>query len=325
MIHIKEMITFYYKQLYMGPIFVILFFLLSFSRSHAASFSHIVEENLSKKEIKVTFLLDPKNESINAYEGELIYNTKKLAVERIETANSFVTTWITYPEKSNSLLGDDSIVFEGLTPGGFSGVLQTGEDNKEPGILFSVIFSAREQGDTNVSLSGVNVYKNDGIGGEAEILDHSLTLSLRDSFVKSSYPRASLTGASQENEGSSDIFAQVIEGEDIYAGRPFLIFENKNKQKSLLMFQVSESIIADSRSLQGFSWAEAKSPYLLTRVGTSKFIHVRALYSDGTYSVKTLEAVEKSVSLRNFYYILGLCLLLMLLIGYALKSKEETE
>jgi hypothetical protein len=319
------MISFYPKQLYLARIFVILCFLFSFSHSHAASLSHTVEENINKKEIKVTFLLDPKDESLNAYEGELIYDTQKLAVERIETANSLVTIWVTYPEKSNSLLGDDSIVFEGLTPGGFSGVLQTGENNKEPGVLFSVIFSAREQGETNVSLSGINIYKNDGSGGEAEVLDHSLTLSLRAPFVKSSYSRVSLTEKSQENEGSSDIFAQVVEGEDIYAGRPFLIFENKNKQKNLLRFQISESVIEDSRSLHGFSWTEAKSPYLLTRVGTSKFIHVRALYSDGTYSVKTLDAVEKSVSSQKFYYILALCLLLMLLIGYALKSKEETE
>ena len=135
----------------------------------------------------MTFLLDAKDESLNAYEGELIYSTKKLAVESIETANSLVTNWITYPEKGNSLSGDDSIMFEGLTPGGFSGVLQTGENNKEPGVLFSVIFSAREQGEVNVSLGGVNVYKNDGSGGEAEVLDYSLTLSLREPFVKSSY------------------------------------------------------------------------------------------------------------------------------------------
>ncbi len=317
----KEQSKAIYRIFFLGIFCYFSFAQISFS----ASVTHVIEENLRSKEIKVTFLLDAKNESLNAYEGEIIYDTKKLSLERIETANSLVTTWITLPEKGNSLLGDDTILFEGLTPGGFEGVLGVGENNKEPGILFAAIFSLKEEGNGEVRLSRISVYKNDGTANVSDIIDYGVTLSPTVSFLASSSYRPPYTGMRQENDSISDIFAEIVTHEDVYGGKPFLIFENRNKQKSIKRAEVSESLRENPRSIKDFSWTEAKSPYLLTQMQASKYIHIRAEYTDGTYSYKTLETVEKGTNFSQKYYILILSIVLILLIIYAIRNKQKKE
>ena len=303
-------------------IFISLYLFLA-QTSFAAMLSHEVEENRVKKEIKVTFLLDPLGDTLNAFEGSLIYDTKKLIVGRIETDNSLVTNWITTPERDNSPSGDNSIFFEGLTPGGFAGVFQNGENKREAGPLFSVIFSVKAEGEASISLSGMKVYKNDGEGTEAETLDYSATLTLSPAYLKSSYFVPSLP--SREEGGDSDdyIFAQIMSMDEVYGGKPFLIFENKNKQKSLATFQISETVRKNPSDSLDFSWTEAKSPYLLTGGSLSQYVHVKAMYSDGTYKIKTLDTVEKSETSEQIYYILGLCLLLFAIFLYVFRHKKE--
>ena len=304
----------------------IFFFAISPTFVYAAKILSETGNDLLHKEIRLTFFIDPEGEILNAYEGQISFDKDKLTLDHIETDNSIVTAWITRPEKNNSTLGDDSILFEGITQGGFSGVSETGTVKESSGKLFSLVFSVKKEGTTIVSLAGLKIYKGDGDATEVPLQDKDFILTLPATYLKSSYFVPDYTALlRKENEGSDDIYAEISKSEDIYGGQDFLAFENTNRQKSVESFEISESPSKDPKSIPAFSWTEAKSPYLLTKFGLTNYVHIRVNYSDGSYSYKTLQTVEKSDETNSLSYILIIAALFMLTSSYVIfiRKKED--
>lgn len=315
-----------YMSTFLKVFFGIFFFVSLHTFAHAAKIVSETENDLSHKEIRLTFFIDTEGEVLNAYEGQISFDKDKLTLDHIETDNSIITAWITRPEKNNSTLGDDSILFEGLTQGGFSGVSETGTEKEGSGKLLSLVFSVKKEGAATVSLSDLKIYKGDGDATEVPIQDKDFIVTLPATYLKSSYFVPDYTALFRtENQGSNDIYAEISKSEDIYGGQDFLAFENTNKQKSIESFEVSESPSKDPKSIPTFSWTEAKSPYLLTKSGLTNYVHIRVNYSDGSYSYKTLQTVEKSDETSPLSYILIIAVLLMLTSSYVIFLRKKKD
>lgn len=308
--------------------FYVIFFLLFFSGvvfSFAASVSLPIKLDTMSKEISVDVLLDAGNEKLNAYSGQIRYDNDYLFLKRIETNDSIVTSWVTFPEKNNSLQGDNDIYFEGITSGGFSGVISAGNTKKQNGKILSLVFSVQKDGGTSLSVRGVHVYKDDGMATEIPISDKNVTLSLPESFIKNTFLFDIEKVNTVENGAKNDVYMEISSSTELYNGKDFLIFDNKNKQKSVTNFEVSESPSSNPRNTPYFSWTEAKSPYYLTQSGLTKYVHVKANYSDGTFSYATLKTVEKDREEDSLSYILMVSTLLSLTILYVIFFAKKKE
>jgi hypothetical protein len=298
---------------------------MSVFTADATSYSLDVHSDTERKEVIVDVSLDAEGDNLNAYEGQLQYDEQYLYVKRIETNNSIVDTWVTYPEKYNTELSRNDISFEGVTDGGFSGIVMPDSVKREKGKLFSVVFSVLKEGGSDFYLHNTHVYKSDGLATEVFVGDARASAITSPSFVDSSWSVLPFTEKHFENPRNDDLFAMISSSTELYDGRDFVMFANKNTKKSILSFEVSESPSSDPRRLPGFSWTEAKSPYLLTESGFSKYVHVRANYTDGSYSYVTLKTVEKNVGEESLSYILMLVTLLVLTISYVIFFADKKE
>ena len=277
------------------------------------------------QEVSIQVSIDPESDKLNAYGGQIDYDKSHLYLKKIDTSDSVVSAWVTYPEKDNSTTGEDSIFFEGITQGGFSGLIIPDSQKKVNGKLFTLIFSVEKEGKADVAISQLHVYKDDGNATEVPTSDVHTELSLSKEYVKNSYFLADYAISRKENIDSQDIYLIKATTSDLYGGKTFVVFENLNKQKSLKNFEVSESLSQNPRNVPDFSWTEAKSPYLLTQSGLTKYIHVRANYIDGSYSYQTLTTVENNTEDDSLSYILMLVTLLSITIYYVVSLVLKKE
>lgn len=300
--------------------FQLTLFLISFVffpvKTNAVVFYAHQTNHIAEKEIRVTLSIDAENEKINAYEGLLEYNKNKLFLKYIDTSNSIVTSWVKYPELDNAPTGG-GVFFEGLTVGGFDGVIVPDLKSKQAGKLFTAVFSAQDAGDSSLSFSHLSVYKDDGEGTEVAGDTIKLPVNIPETYVKNQYLLNGFKVPRVEIKNSNDLYVALATTTALYDGRPFLIFENLNKQKSVNSFEISESPAAEPSSVPDFSWTKARSPYLLAESGLTRYIHLKANYSDGSYTYKTLQTVEKVPLEESLSYILMILTLIVISIFYA--------
>lgn len=143
---------------------IINFFLVTSSVGAATFFFDPVEKNILEKEkITLSLYINPDKDFINAIDGIVKFDQNKLEVIGIDYTDSIISAWIEKPEIKNN-----KIIFSGIIPGGFNGVLKPLDGNVYPGILFNITFEAVGSGDTIVGLEDVVALKNDGLATEVE-------------------------------------------------------------------------------------------------------------------------------------------------------------
>ncbi len=311
------------KKIKFSSILVVLIWSTFLHSVFAASYSYKVSEDQYTKEVKVTINVDPEGSQLNAYEGQISFDKGALNLVRIETDNSVANAWPTFPEAGNSPVGDDTIYFEGISQSAFSGVIEQGSNVLMSGKLLTLVFSVKKEGETEVNLSGARMYLSDGDATEVPVHDSVIPLTLKKSFLKSSYFIPTIVGVESPLGASEDVYGIVTVSDDVYDGKKFVAFENRNKQKSLAFFQIAESSSKDPASVSDYVWVIAKSPYLLTKTNIAPFVHIKAVYTDGSYSYKTVEAVENTSSGGALSYILGIIIFLILVIHYASPFKQK--
>jgi hypothetical protein len=89
---------------------------------------------------------------INASDGVIKFDPSYLTVTKVSDASSIFKLWTTEPTYSN---GAGTISFSGGTPGSYTG---------SAGTVFSISFTSKKAGKTDVSFSSGNVLANDGKG-----------------------------------------------------------------------------------------------------------------------------------------------------------------
>lgn len=95
---------------------------------------------------------------VNAFTGEVVFDSGVFSVDKIEYDTSIANLWVTEPWYSKS---DNSIYFAGgdTTPGGFTG----------RGTLMTIYLTAKNPGFVSLSLLEAKVLQHDGFGTEATL------------------------------------------------------------------------------------------------------------------------------------------------------------
>lgn len=90
---------------------------------------------------------------VNAFMGEVVFDTSLFTVDKIEYNTALADLWVTEPWYSKA---DNTIYFAGGTtrPGGF-----VGKDN-----LLTIYLSSKNTGETVVGIENARILKHDGLG-----------------------------------------------------------------------------------------------------------------------------------------------------------------
>jgi len=236
-----------------------------------------------------TFLLkvflDTENISVNAVGGRVVFPENLLSLEEIQDGNSAINFWIEKP----SLVGSNSVVFSGITAGGFYG------PNK---LLFSVVFKAKNNGAGTVSFSDIQVLQNDGVGTKVDTVNRSfgffntkeLVSSEEGLFVNDKNP-------------PEDFFPSVASDPEMFGGAYFVVFSTQDKESGIGHYEVRE----------GF-WGEyivAESPFVLNDQSLIKKIYIKAIDNNKNERVVSL-APQNPPKWYEDYLILSIILLVII-------------
>lgn len=223
--------------------------------------AHKVEINSGEQ-----FLIDViihSEESLNALQGRLIFPTDKLLVKEIRDGNSSINFWVEKPhiEKPGTIL------FSGITPGGFSGANNS---------VFSVVFEAKNTGLASIILNDAEALNNDGLGSPAVLNARDAVISIKSG---DSNPRKEIL---TDIDLPEDFKITIEKDPNVFDGKYFLVFATQDKISGIDVYKVREG---------KWGWfSVAESPYLLKHQSLDKKIFVKAVDKSGNERIVILEA-----------------------------------
>jgi hypothetical protein len=249
---------------FLGAVFVLI------SPVHAAELfvnSTSTNEELGlNQEWKAEVFINSNAENINAVEGKLLFPANLLEVKEISDGDSVINLWLEKPQLS----ADGQIDFSGITPNGFD-VAQ--------GLVFSVIFSAKQAGSGALAFSQTRVLLNDGAGTAATLATSSL------SFIISSSSPAPALQTVKDIYPPEEFLPQVSHDPNIFNGQWFLVFATQDKGSGVAGYEVKET---KNKNVKSGHWLKAESPYLLQDQQLGSYIYVRATDQAGNSRIETI-------------------------------------
>jgi hypothetical protein len=215
---------------------------------------------------KVDLNINTEKESINAVEGKIIFSSSSLELSEIRAGNSVVNFWMDKP-----IYKDGEIVFSGITPGGY--VL-------DKGLIFSLIFTAKKEGDTSIKIINASALKNDGRGTPSKVITSNLQLNITN-VAQTQAENLKIT----DKEAPDSFKPEVAQDSNLFNDKWFVVFVAQDKGTGISKYEVKESRF----NIFDFSkWIDATSPYVLTDQDLHSNIFVKAIDNAGNVRVVKL-------------------------------------
>ncbi len=238
-----------------------------------------------EEQFKVDLNINTEKENINAVEGKIIFPADFLELSEIRDGNSVVNFWVDKPTFT-----DGTVFFSGITPGGY--IL-------DKGLIFSLIFKAKKEGDVLIKIENASALKNDGNGTKT--------------ILKTPYLKINIFGIGQKQENNSlaivdkelpDIFQpEMSRDPNIFNNRWFVVFAAQDKDSGIAKYEVKES----KYNIFNFSkWIVVESPYVLTDQNLRSGIFVKAIDNAGNERIVKLSPknpVPWYANLENWFII----------------------
>lgn len=277
-------------------LFLISLFLLAKS---TFAYNVLVESDVSNatvgSEFFVDILLDTAGSSVNGVEGIILFDTSKANFVRSETGQSFVTNWIEFPE-----LKDNSIIFSGITPNGFTDFTNLTTGEKSNGKIVRLIFLAKNTGNFVLNTKDITVAANDGDGTTTKINDVQETILLKNAGEINKY--------TQDEKIKPTITAYVVNEPNLFNSQDTLVFNAIDKESGI------EGVYLKNKKND---WIKINSPYLLEESDRKGIITVRAVdFSGNTKSISIFPNIKDTFVSNYFVYV---CLLIGLIIFFYFK------
>lgn len=232
------------------------------------------------------------DEQVNAIDGQIVFPDTLLEMQEIRDGNSSINFWIEKPRIESA----GTLIFSGITPGGFSGV------NNQ---IFSIIFKAKQEGTATISIAQANALQNDGVGT-------NITLALRNVVVNVKAGDSGVRKHVIEDVVSPEPFTPIITHDpSLFEGKSFVVFSTQDKGSGVNRYEVREG---------KWGWFRiAESPHLLKSQKLDWDIYVKAIDNAGNERV----AVLKSSVHRNWWEGSGLFVILIMVVFVAVAMYKK--
>ena len=260
------------------------------------------------QQAQVDLFLNSEAESINAIEGKITFPAELLKLKEIRDGNTIVNFWLEKPKNDSS----GSIVFSGITPGGFKG---------ENGLIFSAIFETIKSGVAALRISEVRALLNDG-QGSAAALDISPLQIVISEATSSPKPVAIEVSDTLPPESFKP---EIAQDQTVFNGKYFLAFATQDKGSGIARYEVRESRQKIFSFLYG--WKEASIPYLLADQDLKSYIFVKAVDLAGNERMEVISPEYPLLWYENYsvYIIIILSIFVFLILWKILRGKKQTK
>ncbi len=258
-------------QKHLGQIFILLILGLILPRAiFAAEISFTAKTNtvVLNQQFQVDMALNTSGEPINAVQGNILFPSELLELKEIKDANSIVNFWIDKPK----IESDGKIVFSGIIPGGYQG---------QNGLLLTLIFVSKKEGQGTVELREAKTLLNDGNGTEAQLTTPLYQFS---AFQSASVP--SLTASVIDKEPPESFMPEIARNSVIAGGKWFLVFATQDKGSGVDHYEIKET---RQKILAIFAkWVVVENPYVLQDQELRSYVFVKAVDKDGNARVEQI-------------------------------------
>ena len=254
---------------------------------------------------KVSLMLDPENQSINALEGKITFDQNYFELIEILEGDSVVNLWIVKPQFSCT--ESCGIIFSGIIPGGFAGLVSWEYPEQRPGNVFDVVLKAKNISEQQINLANVKILLNDGLGTPA-----STNLGLLKVKILETPTAAYQLPA--DNLPPENFQPTINTNPKIFNGQYFLTFDTQDKGTGIDHYEVSEG---------EKPFKKTTSPYLLKYQRLNKEIKIKAIDKAGNEKLVTLPPQRITKGLENYWIpiIIVLTLIVATFLCYKLLRK----
>lgn len=262
--------------------------------------------------------LDTDGDTVNAVSGTLSFPADMYQIKVLDTANSIVSLWAVSPalNKERNFNLRSQVVFEGIMPGGFSGVRSPYYTGERSGKLFDIELIPVSSGEAVLLFDDMQVLAHDGKGTKLPVNTNELSLQVKKPQSIFS-ERKDMTRVT-----TGDLHPFTMRTPDVADGKWFLVNEFSSHQKALKELLVAETTEYNPERVRPYDWRSIVGTYVLLYQHRDKFVHVKAVYYDNTYEVATLQPVENLQSNSLGSYIL--VSIIMLLLGNIVRTYYVT-
>jgi GxxExxY protein len=218
---------------------------------------------------EVTLFVNTEQENINAFEGKIIFSNDLLDLKEIRDGNTIVNLWIDKPHipqiAANQNTNSNEITFSGIIPGGYVG---------NDGLIFSLIFEAKKEGEGVIEVQNAKTLLNDGLGTPTQTMTKKLEfVAIRDGIRGDSW------SVPKDAERPELFVPEIARDESVSGDKWFVVFVTQDKASGIDYYEVKES---RQKILTLFSrWRAAESPYILADQELRSFIFVKAIDKAG--------------------------------------------
>ncbi len=266
-----------------------------------------------ENQFAVGVFVNTQEESVNAFEGELVFSPDELELKDVLIGDSVVNFWVEQPNKDVECTDVCRLKFSGITPGGYFG---------DQGRLFSAIFESKKTGTSNLSIENGKVLLNDGEGTEAPLVSSPIELDIVEgsSVPEFKYPF--------DPDPPESFVPYVGQDKEILDNKIFLVFTAQDKLSGVDHYEVAEKRGEEVKEYNKLDWKKAESPYLLKDQSLTSFIYVKAVDGAGNSRIEIIPP-QKTVSLFRKYALYGIIILLLIIftcifwVKYGRKNKKS--
>lgn len=247
--------------------------------------------------VPIDLMLDPEGEDVNAVEGTVLVSDN-LVIADVREEGSVIPLWVERPGAKGT-----ASAFSGVIPGGFRGVLGPFWEGGHPGLVYTLLLTATDEGTARVTLgpSG-RVYKNDGKGTEVSVTSEDATFTIVVGETAQPEPVADTTMP-------EEFTPEIASSKDIFDGAFFVAFAASDLESGIDHYEVSETWTA-----RPGSFTRAESPYRLKDQRLHSYVHIKAVDRAGNERVVTLPPERPFPPYTPYVpWVLGILVVLLLL------------
>lgn len=258
--------------------------------------------------IQVDLFLNTGEEKLNAFEGKIIFPGELLKLKEIRDGNTIVNFWLEKPKNEAS----GSIVFSGITPGGFQG---------EKGLIFSAIFEAIKSGAAALEIAEARVLLNDGQGTAAILSLSPLAITIAETTLSPKPVEIKVN----DTVPPESFQPEIAQDRNVFDNKSFLVFATQDKGAGIARYEARE--IRQKFLPFLYAWHEAVSPYLLTDQELKSYIFIKAVDLAGNEKIEIIFPKYPLLWYENylFYVILILSLIVFLVLWKILRRRRRAK
>lgn len=260
---------------------------------YAATLSIIAPSKVlaNRDPVVIQIMLDAKTDTISGISGDFSYDTDLFGISNISIEDSVVSLWVKQPTVSNEIYldGRTHITFEGIFPGGYSGVRSPYYDGERSGrvMIVTLIPKNKGVGTFMVDTIQLNAYNREATPLATESVIQSVV-------VPNLVPLSNVVRKVSTEVQSSTLVAFITHDPLVNNDAWYLVVQENGGKSAVETMYVAETDDWSALLVDESQWKIARNEYILLYQNRTKYVHLKVVYANGTYALTTLPPVENS-------------------------------